>query len=138
MAKILYVDADCRRVQAVCALMSARGHRVTVAGCAERAMIRVDQESDFDAVVLHLILPGIDGAELCRWLQRRSALAAVPRVVFTEPEVHLELDLSKKLPRWLPADVYIHGLADPAILIEAVEKVLCHQESRPRVSEEDS
>lgn len=124
MAKILYVDVDDQRSQTVCALFSQKNHVVTLVNSAERAMLQVARESDYDAVVLHLILPGIDGAELCRWLAPWSSLPAMPRVVFTGPDVRLALDLKEKLPRWLPADVYVHGLKDPRQLIDAVEKVL--------------
>jgi len=124
MAKVLYVDADVERSEAVCTLFVQRGHTVTVATSAERAMLHADREADYDAVVAHLILPSIDGAELCRWLQRWSALSRVPRVVFTSPDVRLRLNLQDGLPRWLPADVYIHGLEDLQSLVEAVEWAL--------------
>ena len=125
MAKILYVDADHQRSEVVCALFVENGHSVTLTNSAERAMIQVAAQSDFDAIVLHLILPGIDGAELCRWLQRRSSLPSVPRVVFTSPEVRLKLELQERLPRWLPADLYIHGLEELGKLIDGVEQILC-------------
>jgi CheY-like chemotaxis protein len=124
MAKVLYVDADVERSEAVCTLFAQRGHTVTAATSAERAMLHADREADYDAVVAHLILPSIDGAELCRWLQRWSALSRVPRVVFTSPGVRLRLNLQDGLPRWLPADVYIHGLEDLQSLVEAVEWAL--------------
>ncbi len=124
MAKILYVDADAARVEAVSALLGRNGHTVTAADSAERAMLQVDREGGFEVVVAHLILPSIDGAELCRWLQRWSSLSGVPRIVFTSSSVHLRLNLQDGLPRWLPADVYIHGLEDPHSIADAVEWVL--------------
>ncbi|KPK61951.1 MAG: hypothetical protein AMK73_07170 [Planctomycetes bacterium SM23_32] len=124
MAKVLYVDADHGRTQVVCGLFAERGHLVTAESSAERAMMRAQGDATYQAVVVHLILPSIDGAELCRWLQRWSSMAAVPRVVFTSPGVQLRLKLEEHLPRWLPADVYIHGLEDPARLVDAVERIL--------------
>lgn len=130
MAKVLYVDADEERTQGVRALFARGGHVVTTAISAERAMLHVERDGDFNAIVVHLILPGIDGAELCRWLQRWSSLASVPRVVFTTPAVRLRLDLAERLPRWLPADVYIHALEDPQQLVEAVQSALCRAEQQ--------
>jgi CheY-like chemotaxis protein len=124
MAKILYVDADPARVEAVCALFTHNGHDVTTASSAERAMLHADRDEGFDVVVAHLLLPSIDGAELCRWLQRWSPMSSVPRIVFTSPGVQLRLNLQEGLPRWLPADVYIHVLEDVHGLAEAVEWVL--------------
>ncbi len=129
MAKILYVDADGERTESVRRLLAGMGHVVIVARSAERAMISVDRESDFDAVVLHLILPGMDGAELCRWLQRWSGLARVPRVVFTGPETRLSLGLEERLPAWLPADMYLHCVSDFGRIANAVRSVLCPPES---------
>jgi len=124
VAKILYVDADQGRVEIVRELLVQKGHAVTVVNCAERAMLRVERESDYDAVVLHLILPGIDGAELCRWLKQWSSLPGARRVVFSGPEVRLRLNLSEELPGWLPADVYVAGVEEPDQLISAVERIL--------------
>lgn len=124
MAKVLYVDADLERAEAVTALFTARGHAVTAATSAERAMMHADRDRDYGVVVAHLILPSIDGAELCRWLQRWSPMPGVPRVVFTMPGARLKLDFQEGLPRWLPADVYIHGLEDLENLVDAVEWVL--------------
>jgi len=127
MAKILYVDADTARKEVVCGLLCDRGHRVTAAISAERAMISVEREGDYDAVVLHLVLHGIDGAELCRWLQRWSSLPDVPRLVFTTPDVSLNLNLESGMPQWLPADCYLHAVGDLARLVEAVEELICHR-----------
>jgi len=124
MAKILCVDADAERTRAFSELVAERGHLVTVVTSAERAMLRVEQESNFDAVVLHLILPGIDGAEFCRWLQRWSSMARVPRVVFSGPETRLQVDLQHKLPRWLPADRYLHDVQDTGVIVREVERVM--------------
>ncbi len=134
MAKILYVDGDSRRGRLVADMLTGRGHFVIVTGSAERAMLHVEHEADYDAVVLHLVLPGIDGAELCRWLQRWSSLPSTPRIVFSSPGTELRIDLRKKLPRWLPADLYLHDVTDPARLVEAVEDVL--RARRSEVGEE--
>jgi len=124
VAKILYVDADQGRVEIVRALLVQKGHCVTVVNCAERAMLQVERESDYDAVVLHLVLPGIDGAELCRWLKQWSSLPGARRVVFSGPEVQLTLNFADELPRWLPADVYLQRMEEPEALICAVERIL--------------
>jgi len=126
MAKILYVDADPARQEVVCGLLCDKGHEVTAVVSAERAMINVERDGDYEAVVLHLVLHGIDGAELCRWLQRWSSLPGAPRLVFTTPDIHLNLDLESGTPSWLPAHKYLHAVDDLAKLVEAVEELLCH------------
>jgi len=126
MAKILYVDADPDRQAVVCGLLCDNGHEVTAVVSAERAMINVERDGDYEAVVLHLVLHGIDGAELCRWLQQWSVQPDVPRLVFTTPDIHLNLDLENATPRWLPAHRYLHAIGDLGKLVEAVEELLCH------------
>lgn len=121
MAKVLYVDADSRRAELVRSVFTRRGHDVTVALATTRAMLHVDREGGYQAVVAHLMLPSVDGAELCRWLQNWSGMAGVPRVVFTSPSTRLKLDLEVRLPRWLPADIYLHDLTEFERLAEAVE-----------------
>jgi CheY-like chemotaxis protein len=124
MGRILYVDANGERAGEVVAELTARGHHVDEVRSAERAMLSVEREPDYDMVLMHLLLPGTDAAELCRWLRRSSSAAAVPRVVFTSPEVELRLDLSGELPSWLPADLYLHGVEDYKELGRAVDGVL--------------
>ncbi len=124
MAKILYVDVDGCRQEQVRHLLEGKGHCVVAAMSAERAMVHVEREHDYDAIVLHLMLRGMDGAELCRWLQRWSPLSSTPRVVFTTPDVHLNLDLDSHLPDWLPADVFLSAVPDMGEVANAVEKLL--------------
>ncbi len=124
MAKVLYVDADDARARAASDLFAERGHELVAVPSAERAMMRAEQESDYDAVVTHLILPSIDGAELCRWLTRWPPLASALRVVFSGPGVKLRLDFQQGLPRWLPADVYLQDLEKVEYLVDAVEHAL--------------
>jgi CheY-like chemotaxis protein len=133
VAKILYVDADAGRRDAVCRLLRERGHAVTAVASAERAMLQVEHEHDYDVVVLDLVLKGIDGAELCRWLAHWSRLPAVPRLVFSTPEMsanlrwliaHAVMGLKRELPRWLPADVYIHMRDAGEELVQAIEGLL--------------
>ncbi len=124
MARVLYVDANGERAGQVVAELTARGYDVSETRSAERAMLSVERDPGYDVILMHLMLPGTDAAELCRWLQRSSSAGAVPRVVFTSPEVELRLDLSGKLPGWLPADLYLHGVEDYAELARAVHSVL--------------
>ncbi len=131
MARILYVDADEARVKAVCDILQRNGHDVTVADSAERAMLHADCQGGFGVIVAHLILPSIDGAELCRWLQRWSPLAGVPRVVFTGRDVRLRLNLEGGPPSWLPADVYLHELEDVQSLADAIERILSERSAGP-------
>ena len=95
--------------------------------CAERAMLRLDREGDYEAVVLHLYLPGMDGAEFCRWIERWSSLKGVPKVAFTWAGFRMPVDVSKGLPKWLPVDRYIEGLQHVEELVEALDSLLAER-----------
>ena len=124
MARILYVGSSSKESGRLRSLLEQKGHSVQVVDCAERAMLYVDREGDYEALVLHLYLPGMDGAELCRWVERRSSLKGIPKVAFTWAGLRMPVDVSQGLPKWLPVDRYIEGLERVEELVEAVEGLL--------------
>ena len=124
MARILYVDCCPERVACVCSLLEKQGHAVAVVNCAERAMLHVHSGKCCDAVITHLYLPGIDGAELVRWLSGLEPPVSVVKVAFTCCGEKTPVGVGEELPRWLPADTFVEGLERAEDLVEAVEKLL--------------
>ncbi|CAM4220876.1 response regulator transcription factor [Kibdelosporangium persicum] len=76
---VLVVDDDETVRDVVRRYLELAGYEVTVAGDGERALELVAQ-SEPDLIVLDLMLPGIDGLEVCRRIRQRSA---VPIVMLT-------------------------------------------------------
>jgi DNA-binding response OmpR family regulator len=66
---ILVVDDEEAIAEAVRARLQSEGYRVVVAGDGAEALETADREQP-DLVVLDLMLPGMDGLEVCRQLQR--------------------------------------------------------------------
>jgi DNA-binding response OmpR family regulator len=66
---VLVVDDEEAIAEAVRARLQSEGYRVLVAGDGPEA-IRVCEESNPDLVVLDLMLPGMDGLEVCKAIQR--------------------------------------------------------------------
>ena len=66
---MLVVDDEEAIAEAVRARLESEGYRVLVAGDGPEA-IRISEESAPDLVVLDLMLPGMDGLEVCRVIQR--------------------------------------------------------------------
>jgi len=124
MARILYVEGNPEKVELLRPLLVRQGHTVDVVNCAERAMLRVQARRDYAAVVLQLYLPGMDGAELCRWMEKWSAVRGVHKLVFTWHGRRAPVVLSRGLPRWLPADRFIENLERAEDLVEALETLL--------------
>lgn len=68
---ILVVDDEEAIAEAVRARLESEGYRVVVAHEGPEA-IRLHDETRPDLVVLDLMLPGMDGIEVCKQIQRRS------------------------------------------------------------------
>src|SRR3954454_9866327 len=98
-ARILLVD-DERSVQTLLSYpLRKDGYDVAVAGDGREALSRFGEES-FDLVVLDVMLPEVDGIEVCRRLRARSA---VPIIMLTAKSEELD----KVLGLEMGADDYI-------------------------------
>jgi DNA-binding response OmpR family regulator len=69
MQTVLVVDDEESISEAVCARLESEGYRVFVAADGPQA-IALHKEHHPDLVVLDLMLPGMDGLEVCREIQR--------------------------------------------------------------------
>jgi DNA-binding response OmpR family regulator len=76
MATVLVVDDEPIVREVVIRYLAREGHDTLEAadGAAARSEI---ERSDPDIVVLDVMLPGLDGLELCRWIRRRSELPVI-------------------------------------------------------------
>jgi DNA-binding response OmpR family regulator len=76
MATVLVVDDEPIVREVVVRYLAREGHRTLEAadGSAARAAI---ESGDPDLVVLDVMLPGMDGLELCRWIRSNSALPVI-------------------------------------------------------------
>lgn len=70
-SRILLVE-DAPDVQSIAAdLLRGHGHEVVVSGDGSEGL-RVAAEQQFDLMILDVMLPGIDGFELCRAVRQRG------------------------------------------------------------------
>src|SRR6266849_2361348 len=76
VGRIMIVDDDRTLAEVVSRYLVRDGHRVDCLHDGEAALRRMDQELP-DLVVLDLMLPGIDGLEVCRWLRARWPIPVV-------------------------------------------------------------
>lgn len=77
---ILVVDDDATIRETFASALVARGHHVATAAQGLDAIARLG-ERDFDAVVLDLDLPLVDGFEVMTWLRERRSASPRPRVI---------------------------------------------------------
>jgi DNA-binding response OmpR family regulator len=81
MSRLLLVEDDAALADALSLALAALGHRVVVAPTGERAVRTLTEGgAEVDFVLLDVMLPGIDGFEVCRQVRARSQ---VPIVLLT-------------------------------------------------------
>lgn len=107
------------------------GYNVETAGTGEDGLKRVRRLGrELDLVLLDLMLPGIDGLEVCRSLKSRETTARVPVVMLTAKGE--EADIVRGLE--LGADDYITKPFSPRVLMARIGAVLrrAENDARPR------
>jgi DNA-binding response OmpR family regulator len=85
VGRVLVVDDDMTVRDVVRRYLELGGHQVQLAGDGETAL-RLFADNPPDLVVLDLMLPGIDGLEVCRRLRQRSAVPVVMLTALGEEE----------------------------------------------------
>ena len=103
--RILLIEDDARLAAMVSEYLGAAGLRVVIVGAGEAGLDLLAHEF-FDAVVLDLMLPGMDGLEVCRRLRAQSgATSDLPVLMLTargdsaDRVVGLELGADDYLPK---------------------------------------
>ena len=99
--RILLVEDDARLAEMLCEYLGGAGFRVVLAPFGAAALERL-AESPYDAVVLDLMLPDMDGLDVCRRLRAKSdtpLLMLTARGDATDRIVGLELGADDYLPK---------------------------------------
>ncbi|MDQ7911248.1 response regulator transcription factor [Phytohabitans sp. ZYX-F-186] len=115
--RVLVVDDDPTISDVVCRYLRRAGFDVSMAGDGVAALATVAREAP-DLVVLDLMLPGIDGLEVCRRLRTRPD--GVPIVMLTA----LGEEADRVLGLRLGADDYVTKPFSPRELVLRVQSVL--------------
>ena len=114
--KILVVDDDIRTVELVKLYLNRDGYRVITATDGVDAL-RLTRQSHPDLIVLDIMLPGLDGLEICRTLRNESDVPIIMLTAMTTDEDRLKgLDLG--------ADDYVTKPFSPRELAARVRAVL--------------
>jgi sigma-B regulation protein RsbU (phosphoserine phosphatase) len=88
-AKILVVDDVPRNVRLMDLILKAEGYRVVVAYSGREALEKVETEQP-DLILLDVMMPGMDGYEVCRKLRRNRRTRVLPIVMITAYERGVE------------------------------------------------
>ena len=127
-AKVLVVDDEPKIVEMVRLYLERDGHRVIVARDGPLALEAFRRDRP-DLVVLDLMLPGVDGLEICRTIRRESE---VPIVMLTARAEEVD----KLVGLELGADDYLTKPFSPRELAARVRAVLGRSAPRRPVETE--
>lgn len=89
VAHILVVDDQRANVEMAAELLRVRGYRVDTAVSGEEALERV-RTSPPDLLVMDIVMPGLDGYEVCRKLRAQPDTALLPIVLVTSLDPYAE------------------------------------------------
>jgi two-component system alkaline phosphatase synthesis response regulator PhoP len=124
--RILVVEDDEDILQLLKYNLAKEGYQVTGAASGEDA-VKVLQANLPDLLLLDLMLPGIDGLEVCRLLKREAKTSQVPIIMLTAKGE--EADIVAGLE--LGADDYITKPFSPRVLLARVRTALRRQQAEP-------
>jgi two-component system alkaline phosphatase synthesis response regulator PhoP len=121
-ANILVVDDERDLLELVHYNLTRAGYRVDCVASGEKALVQLRSRLP-DLLVLDVLLPGIDGLEVCKLMKQDPRTATVPIVMLTarseEADVVTGLELG--------ADDYLTKPFSPRVLLARVKAVLRRQ-----------
>ena len=118
-AHILVVDDELELQELVRYHLVKAGYRVTCVGCGEEALTQVHLQPQ-ELLILDLLLPGIDGLDVCKTLKRDPYTMAIPIIMLTARSE--ETDIVTGLE--LGADDYLTKPFSPRVLLARVKAAL--------------
>ncbi len=80
--KILVIDDETDLVELVSYNLGKQGYKVSSASSGEEGFDRITRQ-DFDLVILDLMLPGMQGEELCRLIRSNPKTESMPVIMLT-------------------------------------------------------
>ncbi len=117
--KILIVDDEAEIVKAVQIRLEHEGYEVLVAADGQEGLAKAKTESP-DLVVLDVMLPKLDGFEVCRFLKFDEKYKKIPIIMLTARAQKIDEDTSKQVG----ADAYIAKPFDRGAVIAKIKELL--------------
>lgn len=117
--RILVVDDEEDIRELVAYNLEKEGYAVTTVKTGEEALARISREQP-DVVILDLMLPGLDGLEVCRHMKMREQTRDVPIIMLTAKSEDSDIVAGLELG----ADDYLTKPFSPKVLIAHLHAVL--------------
>jgi DNA-binding response OmpR family regulator/CO dehydrogenase nickel-insertion accessory protein CooC1 len=121
--KILIVDDDLESVKLIGLMLQRRGYEITAAQAGSQALIKAETENP-DLIILDVMMPDMDGFQVCRQLRANPLTAHLPVLMFTAKTL-----VGDKVAGFQAgADDYLTKPVHPAELVSRVEALLQRSE----------
>jgi CheY-like chemotaxis protein len=122
--RILVIDDDPDFLEATRAVLESRPYQVATALSGQEGLEMARSQAP-DLILLDIIMPGLDGFEVCRRLKQDPSLSNIPVMMITSfSERYMETNLAVSQGLTLEADDFIDKPIVPAELLLRVEKLL--------------
>lgn len=123
-AKILLVDDDPDFIEATKVVLESQPYEVITALSGKEGLEKAREQKP-DLVLLDIIMPQIDGFQVCQQLKKDPELAEVPVIMITSfSEKYRETSLGLSQGLTLEAEDFVDKPVAPAELLIRVEKWL--------------
>lgn len=119
MAKILVVDDEPDAIELIKFNLKAAGYEIITAADGEEALKKARAALP-DLIVLDLMLPEVDGLEVCKILRRDARVAGTPIIMLTAKAAEIDRVLGLELG----ADDYVTKPFSPRELVLRVKRLL--------------
>jgi len=123
-AKILLIDDDPDFVEATKVVLESRPYEIITALGGEEGLKKAREEKP-DLVLLDVIMPDIDGFQVCQQLKKDLQLSQIPVIMITSfSEKYRETSIGVSQGLSLEAEDFVDKPVAPAELLIRVEKWL--------------
>ncbi len=118
-ARILIVEDEKDIIELVQYNLEREGYEVRAAANGEEALEFLDKESP-DLILLDLMLPGIDGLEICRLIKQDPKTKNIPIIILTAKSEEADVVVGLQLG----ADDYVTKPFSPKVLLARIKALL--------------
>ncbi len=126
--KILIIDDDLQGLKLVGLMLQRRGYTIVVARGGVQGLTKAESDAP-DLIILDIMMPDLDGLEVCRRLRSHPATSHIPIIMFTA-----KAQVGDKVDGFQAgADDYLTKPIHPNDLAARVEAVL-QRHTQPRVT----
>lgn len=123
-AKILLIDDDPDFVEATKVVLESRPYEIITALGGEEGLKKAREEKP-DLILLDVIMPDIDGFQVCQQLKKDPQLSQIPVIMITSfSEKYRETSIGVSQGLSLEAEDFVDKPVAPAELLIRVEKWL--------------